>query len=121
MSKWLSASKRNLVALKTNGLCGYCGSDVDTSSCTVDHINPKAQGGANQVSNLVIACKSCNSSKRSLSIEDYRTWVAWRSIAQIQSFSIHQIKWLLDNTDIADKFNIADVRFFFENIEGVSI
>lgn len=30
---------------------------------TIDHIIPKSHGGQNKMSNYVLACKSCNSSK----------------------------------------------------------
>lgn len=41
--------------------CAYCGS---TSNITRDHIEPVSKGGLNLISNIVPACKSCNSSKR---------------------------------------------------------
>lgn len=44
------------------GRCIYC--EVDTlESYDVDHITPLSKGGRNDVSNLIIACPSCNRSK----------------------------------------------------------
>jgi hypothetical protein len=40
-------------------ICGYCLDAADE----VDHIIPRCQGGADDETNLVAACKSCNSSK----------------------------------------------------------
>ena len=40
--------------------CAYCGS---TSNITRDHIEPVSKGGFNLISNIVPACRSCNSSK----------------------------------------------------------
>lgn len=44
--------------------CYYCGKLLDTNTLTADHYKPLAKGGSNWLSNLVPACKSCNSSKR---------------------------------------------------------
>lgn len=41
--------------------CAYCG--VEHVPLTVEHINPKARGGSNRVSNLTIACMPCNKRK----------------------------------------------------------
>ena len=46
--------------------CSYCGrSDVHL---TTDHVVPKSDGGARTLTNLVPACRSCNSDKKSLSL-----------------------------------------------------
>ena len=42
------------------GTCGYCGQPATT----VDHVTPKARGGADDEGNLMAACLSCNSGKR---------------------------------------------------------
>jgi hypothetical protein len=38
----------------------------------VDHVVPLEQGGANDISNLVPACRSCNASKRDRTPEQWR-------------------------------------------------
>lgn len=40
--------------------CIYCGSKENLS---YDHLIPKSKGGPNIISNMVLACRSCNSSK----------------------------------------------------------
>jgi len=39
--------------------CRYCGRPATTA----DHVIPKAKGGTDEMSNLVAACRSCNSGK----------------------------------------------------------
>lgn len=40
--------------------CRYCGAD---DRLTIDHVVPRCQGGRDDESNLVVACRSCNSRK----------------------------------------------------------
>lgn len=43
--------------------CAYCGRQYTRESLTMDHITPLSRGGQNTISNIVPACKPCNSSK----------------------------------------------------------
>lgn len=47
--------------------CQYCGTDKEL---TLDHLVPKARGGATTWNNLVTACKRCNSTKGNCSPEE---------------------------------------------------
>ncbi len=44
-------------------LCLYCGRDFRESDLTRDHVVPISQGGKNLWSNVVTACKRCNTHK----------------------------------------------------------
>lgn len=49
---------------KSGGCCGYCGKQLNPfRDFTVDHITPIVMGGSDDISNLVAACRSCNSKK----------------------------------------------------------
>lgn len=43
--------------------CQYCGSKPPDVTLEVDHITPKAEGGADNIGNLITACFSCNRGK----------------------------------------------------------
>ncbi len=44
--------------------CYYCKTPfTDTLKATIDHVIPLNKGGVHDISNLVLACQSCNSSK----------------------------------------------------------
>jgi len=47
-----------------SGKCHYCGRTVGAGNLTMDHMVPLARGGRSTRSNLVPACKECNSSKQ---------------------------------------------------------
>lgn len=47
--------------------CAYCGKEATT----IDHIIPRTKGGRDISSNIVDACKSCNSSKKDKDLADF--------------------------------------------------
>lgn len=65
------ATKRKSVSKKTrfdvfkrdSFKCQYCGSHPPSVILHVDHIKPVADGGENEIDNLVTACESCNLGK----------------------------------------------------------
>lgn len=66
----LSRSKRRQIYDRDGRVCSYCG---DTSGpFQIDHVFPLALGGDNSLGNLVVACRSCNSSKRAKTVEEWR-------------------------------------------------
>jgi hypothetical protein len=59
-SAWIDREERNAIYERDGFACRYCGS---TKRLSLDHIIPRAQGGGDNPSNLVTACRSCNSRK----------------------------------------------------------
>ncbi len=56
--------------------CSYCDKTLNTvldrtANPTVDHVIPRSRGGGDELSNLVLACQSCNSSKGARSITEW--------------------------------------------------
>ena len=49
--------------------CAYC--DAKNIPLQIEHIYPKGNGGTNRISNLTLACKSCNEKKGVLDIKDF--------------------------------------------------
>jgi 5-methylcytosine-specific restriction protein A len=47
------------VIRRDDGRCHYCGAEATTA----DHVIPKYRGGTDEPSNLVAACRPCNSAK----------------------------------------------------------
>lgn len=48
--------------------CAYCG---EQKPLTRDHVIPIYFGGSDNIDNIVPACRSCNSSKRTLSVDEF--------------------------------------------------
>lgn len=64
--KWIRTDKRLAIYLRDGFQCAYCGAVLEEGDTllTLDHVTPQELGGSNKSSNLVCACKSCNSSKQ---------------------------------------------------------
>lgn len=54
--------------------CFYCKKHTNRKFRTLDHMTPLSRGGAHSASNLVMACLSCNTSKRDKTAEEYYVW-----------------------------------------------
>jgi 5-methylcytosine-specific restriction endonuclease McrA len=50
--------------------CAYCREPVTLDNSSLDHKIPKSRGGANTLSNLVLACRRCNRWKGALTVEE---------------------------------------------------
>lgn len=61
---------------KTNGHCWYCGKLMNPwNDFTIDHMDPRKNGGGDELANLVPACQSCNSRKNAKNVEGYRMYL----------------------------------------------
>lgn len=61
---------RENIYKRDNYQCVYC-PETDRRLFTIDHVEPKSKGGQNTWENMVTACKSCNSEKADLTLEEY--------------------------------------------------
>jgi 5-methylcytosine-specific restriction protein A len=53
------------------GLCHYCSERFQPTQLTMDHKQPIARGGVTSKSNVVTACKACNSQKQSSTASEF--------------------------------------------------
>jgi 5-methylcytosine-specific restriction endonuclease McrA len=60
---------RNYLLTKWQHACAYCG--VKSVPLQVEHLVPKARGGSNRVSNLVMACEPCNTRKKAQTAAEF--------------------------------------------------
>lgn len=62
---------RNYLLEKTGHTCQYCRGASEDKRLEVEHIQPKSRGGSNRLSNLTIACRTCNVDKGNRSLSEY--------------------------------------------------
>lgn len=72
-SKWIRPEKRRAIYNRDANKCVYCGKSHDL---TLDHVVSAEAGGTNDVSNLVTACRSCNSRKGTLDLRTFARMIA---------------------------------------------
>jgi 5-methylcytosine-specific restriction endonuclease McrA len=52
--------------------CAYCGRTMRSVEKSLDHVVPLHRGGAHSITNVVVACKPCNFSKHTRTVEEWR-------------------------------------------------
>lgn len=72
LSKRLGRVARQIAA-RDGHACVYCGATAASSGSHLhlDHLTPRSAGGADVATNLVLACRSCNSRRQDLPLA---TW-----------------------------------------------
>lgn len=90
-----------LALSKHGGTCFYCKktAGVETSAnFTKDHLEPKAFGGTDNLSNLVIACKPCNASKGQGLIDSFNANATREWLEALQKQTAERLKRLSPKT-----------------------
>lgn len=68
----MNKTDRQKIFNKFDGHCAYHGGKIKLYSFQVDHITPKHLGGTDDVGNLHPACRSCNATKATYTVEQLR-------------------------------------------------
>lgn len=61
----------NVAKIKENNYCWYCGQEMEPSKLTKDYVFPRSKGGANDMDNIIMVCKTCNSSKGEMDLFEW--------------------------------------------------
>lgn len=58
--------------------CAYCGATAETSGAHLhlDHLTPRSHGGADVASNLVLACRRCNTARQDMTLTQWAAYAA---------------------------------------------
>lgn len=108
--QWL----RDTARLRTNGVCWYCGCELQGNNRThIDHMLPIAQGGPDVLENLAPSCSTCNQEKYDLTVDGYRLKIERRQ-ANMPYFTPKQREWLKGNGFDVDEHRPKGHRFYFE-------
>ena len=75
MRRKLSKAEREQVLKKCDGHCAYCGCSLEHEHMQVDHVIPLRKGGADELENMLPACKSCNWYKSTMTVDQFRAYL----------------------------------------------
>ncbi len=64
----ISSRTRFLVLRRDGFRCVYCGRSSADVALHIDHVEPKAKGGPDDLANYVVACQQCNGGKATMSV-----------------------------------------------------
>lgn len=62
----ISTGLRWKILARDSFACQYCGARAPDAQLEIDHIHPSSQGGSDDESNLIVACRRCNAGKAGL-------------------------------------------------------
>ena len=68
---WTKGLKQQLMRSQHN-LCAYCGRRYSSHYFDIDHMDPAAYGGSNEISNLQVLCGPCNRRKGDQNDREFR-------------------------------------------------
>ena len=104
--------------MSNSGKCWYCGvsltlgANADRKTLfAIDHVVAKKHGSGNDRENLVPCCGSCNSAKRTKSVEEFRQYMAWKS-SGCEPLTERQLRYL-ESIGI-DTVNVIPERYVFD-------
>lgn len=112
--KPIPKSVRTSVYLMYNGHCAYCEAEIAYKDMQVDHATPLRIGGADDISNYLPACRSCNHYKATLDVEGFRKYLSGirkRLMRDSVAYQVAERYGIVKN-------NSDDVNFYFEKMRG---
>lgn len=83
-TKRVTKTKRLAVYIRDRFTCQACGTDLrQVMACciTLDHLEPRSEGGSNEGSNLVTLCWECNTSR---GVRPWREFYPGGAISRIE-------------------------------------
>ena len=94
----------NVSKIQNNDFCWYCGQKTEPSKLTKDHVFPRDKGGNNNMDNIIMVCKTCNSSKNDMDLFEWYEIVRqeWPPISIIAHYLKNIYFYSLEN-NLLDK------------------
>lgn len=69
--QYIPLNLRKTVIDRDGYYCVYCDDDLHDKEIHLDHIIPEAKGGSTTLNNLQVTCRKCNTSKGTLTEEEF--------------------------------------------------
>jgi hypothetical protein len=120
--KPLSKKPRFEVFKRDSFRCQYCGAEAPSVLLHVDHIAPVADGGTNDILNLVTACAACNAGKAAVPLSDQSALAKQKQqIAELQERREQlemMMEWRQGPSDLTSETIAHLAQFWSEHSHG---
>lgn len=116
--KALSKKIRFEVFKRDKFTCQYCGQKAPDVVLQVDHIDPIAGGGGNEIVNLIASCFDCNNGKRDKRLDDNSVVEKQRKQLELLQERREQIELLLEWKKSLATFDDDITEMIVEYING---
>lgn len=116
----INKKTREIVYLKYDGRCAYCGRHILYKDMQVDHFISKREAEAkhfsvDDISNLMPSCRMCNHYKRANKLETFRSYIE-KIPHKLYKNYIYKVGVTYGNIIP----NVKPVKFYFEKVEEES-
>lgn len=122
--KPISKSLRFDVFKRDSFTCQYCGQMAPDVVLEIDHINPVANGGDNDILNLVTSCKDCNRGKGAKKLTDNQQIKAQQDQLKELNERREQLEWLLKwRTELSslEEQSVEIVEEYISSVTGCEL
>lgn len=103
----IPARTREYIFSRDNFACQFCMVKFPAEQLTVDHIIPLAQGGIDELTNYVTACRSCNEKKGCMSMKEFANFIK----IDIVQLPVHG-DLIIDNNTLPIQFRMLRKKVF---------
>ena len=87
----------NVEKIRQNNYCWYCGKELEPSKLTKDHVFPRSKGGDNDMDNIIMVCKTCNSSKGDMDLFEWYAVIMVDTAEEIKHLPCPQPPYLRED------------------------
>ena len=87
----------NVEKIRQNNYCWYCGKELEPSKLTKDHVFPRSKGGDNDMDNIIMVYKTCNSSKGDMDLFEWYAVIMVDTAEEIKHLSCPQPPYLRED------------------------
>lgn len=118
--KTLSKKIRFEVFKRDSFTCQYCGKSAPDVVLSVDHIDPVAKGGSNDILNLITSCASCNQGKSDIPLDDNSTLAKQKAMLDELNEKREQLKLMIQWREELENFEEDQIEYLNRKIKEIS-
>lgn len=107
--------RRYSLIQRQNGQCAYCGTAIGLRNSELDHIVPRAVGGASTRANLLAVCRACNNLKGKQpfavwAAADTRTDEDGEKLVSVEAALARTRSWMAPRPSIRERNELREIR-----------